>query len=140
MAVFNFFPLFTDRNSLNQSGQYDSVTVKDDDPEEAKSMMESVLSLDDGKWSHHVEDLGSPLANEAREDPFRFAGVKQPSPPPVLAQLHHDYAPICPSKVADPRPGPAKPPLDGTQSTESYQHLNVVGFLFCYIFMHFRTF
>ncbi|XP_021907047.1 LOW QUALITY PROTEIN: AMSH-like ubiquitin thioesterase 3 [Carica papaya] len=110
---------------LNQSGQYDSVTVKDDDPEEAKSMMESVLSLDDGKWSHHVEDLGSPLANEAREDPFRFAGVKQPSPPPVLAQLHHDYAPICPSKVADPRPGPAKPPLDGTQSTESYQHLNV---------------
>jgi STAM-binding protein len=59
------------------------------------------------------------------EDPFRMDGVRQPLPPPVLAQVHHDIAPIPPSKVADPRPGPAISSQDGPQSSCEYQHLHV---------------
>ncbi|CAN1156888.1 hypothetical protein LINPERHAP2_LOCUS21205, partial [Linum perenne] len=67
-------------------------------------VMDSVLSLDDGKWIHPTEEPGNTLVREAREDPFNFVGIRQPSAPPVLAQVQHEYAQIPPSKVADPRP------------------------------------
>lgn len=86
---------------MNQAGQYGPLAVKDGDPGGVGSAMESVLSLDDGRWSQPAEELCSPLINEAREDPFRFVGIKQPSPPPVLAQVQQDFTPIPPSKVAD---------------------------------------
>ncbi|KAI8002946.1 AMSH-like ubiquitin thioesterase 3 [Camellia lanceoleosa] len=50
---------------------------------------------------------------------------RQPSPPPVLAQLHPDFLPISPSGVADLRPGPAKPFRDGMIGSNSYQHLYI---------------
>lgn len=115
----------TEDSGLNQAGQYGPLAVKDGDPGGVGSAMESVLSLDDGRWSQPAEELCSPLINEAREDPFRFVGIKQPSPPPVLAQVQQDFTPIPPSKVADPRPGPAKPSQDGMPNSNSYQHLHV---------------
>ena len=108
--------------------------VKDGDPGGVGSAMESVLSLDDGQWLHPAEELCSPLITEAREDPFQFVGIKQPSPPPVLAQVHQDFTPIPPSEVADPRPGPAKPSQDGMPNSNSYQHLHVVCLLYQFVF------
>uniref|UniRef100_A0A2N9F025 USP8 dimerisation domain-containing protein n=1 Tax=Fagus sylvatica TaxID=28930 RepID=A0A2N9F025_FAGSY len=110
-------------NSLNQAGQYDLVAAKDGDPGGVRSEMDSVLSLDDGRWPRLAEESCSSLINEAREDAFQL--VKQPSIPPVLAQLQQDFTPIPPSKVADPRPGPAKSSQDGMPSSDSYQHLHV---------------
>ena len=91
------------------------------------STLNSVLSLDDGRWQRHSEAVTSQFVSDATEDPFQFVGMKQPSPPPVLAQVHQEYAQICPSKVADPRPGPALPSLEEKEGSNSYQHLHVVS-------------
>lgn len=109
-----------DISSLNQAGQYGIVPIKDGDPGGAISTMESVLSLDDGRWLQPPEKSCPPMVHEAREDPFQFVSIKQPSPPPVLAQVQQ--ASIPPSRVADPRPGPAQ---DISLSTNEYQHLHV---------------
>ncbi|XP_044500407.1 AMSH-like ubiquitin thioesterase 3 isoform X2 [Mangifera indica] len=111
--------------SLNQAGHYDVVPLEAGDSGGAVSTMESVLSLDDGRWSKPAEDLCPPMVHKAKEDPFQFVSIKQPPPPPVLAQVQQEFAPISPSKVADPRPGPAKPSQDGTLNSSSYQHLHV---------------
>ncbi|XP_031264521.1 AMSH-like ubiquitin thioesterase 3 [Pistacia vera] len=111
--------------SLNQAGPYDMVPSKVGDSGGAVPTMESVLSLDDGRWLKPAEDSCPPMVNEAREDPFQFVSIKQPSPPPVLAQVQQEFAPISPAKVADPRPGPAKPSQDGTLNSSSYQHLHI---------------
>ncbi|OAY56091.1 AMSH-like ubiquitin thioesterase 3 [Manihot esculenta] len=123
------YPSYTDLTSsenlsLDQAAQYSVEGVKDSDSGSIASTMESVLSLDDGRWSRPVEEASPALINEAREDPFQFVGIRQPSPPPVLAQVH-DFSPIPPSKVADPRPGPAKSSQDVIPSSNSYQHLHV---------------
>lgn len=114
-------------DSLNQAGQYDAMVVKDASSAAVESTMESVLSLDDGRWPRLAEVTCPTLINEAREDPFQFGGIRQPSPPPVLAKVQQQFTPIPSSKVADPRPGPAKPSDDGLPSSNSYQHLHVVG-------------
>ncbi|KAG2726956.1 hypothetical protein I3760_01G137500 [Carya illinoinensis] len=112
----------TETSGLNQAGQCDLVAAKDGGPTGNRYTMESVLSLDDGRWSCPTESC-SLLINEAREDPFQL--FKQPSIPPVLVQLQQDVTPIPSSKVADPRPGPAKSSQDGMPNSESYQHLHI---------------
>ncbi|CAI0626348.1 unnamed protein product [Linum tenue] len=109
---------------LNQAGEYGSVPVKKND---SGAVMDSVLSLDDGRWIHPAEEPGNSLVHEAKEDPFQFVGIRQPSPPPVLARVQHEYAQIAPSKVADPRPGPA-PSQDGMSGPNSYQDVHVVPY------------
>ncbi|KAJ9154579.1 hypothetical protein P3X46_027899 [Hevea brasiliensis] len=123
------YPTYTDlisseNLSRDQAAEYGTEAVKDSDFESLGSTMESVLSLDDGRWSRTVEESSPALINEAREDPFQFVGIRQTSPPPVLAQVH-DFSPIHPLKVTDPRPGPAKSSQDGIPSSNSYQHLRI---------------
>ena len=122
---------------LNQAGQDDVVAVKDDNSGGVQSTMDAVLSLDDGRWLHPAEDLRPQLINEVREDLFQFSNIHQPNPPPVLARVQQDVSPIPPSKVADPRPGPAKSSQDGMPNSNSYQHLHVVGP--CAFFVFFFT-
>ncbi|KAG6664209.1 hypothetical protein CIPAW_02G076600 [Carya illinoinensis] len=109
----------TENPVLNQAGQYGLVPAKDGDRVSIGSTMESVLSLDDGRWQR-TEELCSPLIEA---EPFQL--VKQPSIPPVLAQLQQDVTPIPPSKVADPRPGSAKSSQNGMSDSGSYQHLHI---------------
>lgn len=66
---------------MEQAGNYGSLSVKDSDSGGVVSTMESVLSLDDGRWSHPAEESSPAIRNEATEDPFRFVGIRQPSPP-----------------------------------------------------------
>lgn len=106
-------------SGLNQAGQEDSNSGG------IQSTIDAVLSLDDGRWLHPTEDSSFPLINEAREGPFQLGNIHQPCPPPVLARVQQNHAPIPPSKVADPRPGPAKPSPDGMPDSNSYQHLHV---------------
>ncbi|KAJ7955188.1 AMSH-like ubiquitin thioesterase-like protein [Quillaja saponaria] len=107
-------------SSLNQAGEYDVVAVNDGNLGGVTSTMDSVLSLDDGRWLRPAEE-GPSVINESREDPFQLVSIKQPSPPPVLAQLQQEFSPIPPSKVADPRPGPAKEHT----GPASYQHIHI---------------
>nr|VDC75549.1 unnamed protein product [Brassica rapa] len=39
--------------------------------------------------------------------------------------VHQEFAQICPSKVADPRPEPALPSLEEKEGSSAYQHLHV---------------
>ncbi|KAG8636542.1 hypothetical protein MANES_15G006500v8 [Manihot esculenta] len=123
------YPTYTDLTSsensnLDQAAECGTEAVKGSDAESIVFTMESVLSLDDGRWSRPVEKLSPGLINEAKKDPFQFVGVKQPPPPPILAQVH-DFSPTTPLKVADPRSGPEKSSEDGLPSSNSYQHLHV---------------
>ncbi|KAF6156994.1 hypothetical protein GIB67_039755 [Kingdonia uniflora] len=110
-------------NSLNQAAQGGPLSLKDRENGEESSLLESVLSLDDGRWSSQAEQ--SFLSDDAKGDLSQLNIVRQPSPPPVLAQIQQDVHPIPPSKVADPRPGPGKASLDGISNPNSYQHLHI---------------
>ncbi|XP_073302419.1 AMSH-like ubiquitin thioesterase 3 isoform X1 [Primulina huaijiensis] len=112
-------------SSLNQGGRHDPVTVEDGDLKMETSTMDSVLSLDDGRWLRPAEESAHPLNNELEKNDFRLGNIRQPSPPPVLAKVQSEMLPICPSKVADPRPGPPKLSQDGLPSSNSYQDLHI---------------
>ncbi|KAL6850094.1 hypothetical protein ACP4OV_020721 [Aristida adscensionis] len=77
--------------------------------------MKSVLSLDDGRWSVQAEEH-APAAPVSLEEELFQLNIKQPSPPPVLAEVQR---PISPSSVADPAPGICTP------ETVGYQNLHV---------------
>ncbi|CAM8889545.1 unnamed protein product [Rhodiola kirilowii] len=110
--------VINDNANLIEAVQYDL-----DEGKSRGNPMESVLSLDDGRWSSPQNETRLQI-NDADDEDF-FQLVKQPSPPPVLAQINQEYSPIHPSKVADPRPGKAKVSQDGTPSSSSYQHLHI---------------
>ncbi|KAG9139751.1 hypothetical protein Leryth_021437 [Lithospermum erythrorhizon] len=110
--------------SLNQVGQDDSLVRKDGIADIGTSTMESVLSLDDGRWRHPAEETDIQLQSELRNNSFSL-DIRQPSPPPVLAQVHPEHLPISPSRVADPRPGPAKSLEDGMMGSGSYNNLHI---------------
>lgn len=109
-------------SSQNQAGQYDLAAVKVSDSGWNGSAMESVLSLDDGRWP---KDSSSLISDHTREDVIQLNNIRQPSPPPVLARVQNDLLPIPPSRVADPRPGPARPHLDRVSDSKTYQHLHI---------------
>ncbi|KAK6161024.1 hypothetical protein DH2020_004405 [Rehmannia glutinosa] len=110
-------------SSLNQVGQPELVATTDNDSKVEKSTMESVLSLDDGSWL--AEESGLPQGNGMENNNFQLGNIRQPSPPPVLAQVQPELLPISPTRVADPRPGPPKFSEDGLPSSNSYQDLHI---------------
>ncbi|XP_026460071.1 AMSH-like ubiquitin thioesterase 3 isoform X2 [Papaver somniferum] len=84
-----------------------------------KSTMDTVLPLDDGRWSRSAEESCS--SGIIIKELLQVNKIRQPLPPPVLAELkQHD-----PSQVADPRPGPAKSMQDEIFDSNSYQHLHI---------------
>ncbi|XP_004508167.1 AMSH-like ubiquitin thioesterase 3 isoform X3 [Cicer arietinum] len=101
--------------------KYDLVGIKDDDQGPVTSTMDSILSLDDGRWLHPPVESCSPVVSES----LQLLNIKQPLPPPVLAQVYPESASIPPSKVADPRPGPAKSSHDSGLGPTTYQHLHI---------------
>ncbi|KAG8370489.1 hypothetical protein BUALT_Bualt14G0122100 [Buddleja alternifolia] len=109
--------------SLNQVGQHDPLAIEDSAPKVEKSTMDSVLSLDDGRW--FAEESNLQQVNELENNDFQLGIIRQPSPPPVLAQVQPELLPISPSRVADQRPGPPKLSQDGLPSSISYQDLHI---------------
>ncbi|KAJ1283667.1 hypothetical protein BS78_03G146100 [Paspalum vaginatum] len=106
---------------LNQDDLHGPTTTLQD-----KVDMLCVLSLDDGRWSLPIEQPAS--GSPGLEAEFSQLNIKQPSPPPVLAQVHPEHGPIPPSRVADPRQGLA------TFETECYQNLHVpVALMDCFL-------
>jgi STAM-binding protein len=105
---------------LNQNGSYGSSTPSLDGSTNINGDMQSVLSLDDGRWSLPVKEPGS-LFNASFEEEFSQLNIRQPSPPPVLAQVHPKRRPTSPSRIVDPRPG--LPTCD----TGRFQNLHLVN-------------
>lgn len=119
---------------MNQDEQYGTITVNEDISRKSSYDLESVLSLDDGRWSIPVEKSCSLATNVAQEGSVQL-NIRQPSPPPILAEVQPVVHAISPSKVADPRPGPPKHASDGMPDSKEYQDLHVVSslslFLMC---------
>ncbi|KAJ1277704.1 hypothetical protein BS78_04G024000 [Paspalum vaginatum] len=114
----------------NQDGLHGPTTAmalqdKNDD-------MLCVLALDDGRWPLPIEQQPASAGSPGSEAEFSHnLNIRQPSPPPVLAQVHPERGPIPPpSRVAaGPRPGLA------TSETECrYQNLHVpVALMDCFL-------
>ncbi|KAJ4768100.1 associated molecule with the SH3 domain of STAM 1 [Rhynchospora pubera] len=84
--------------------------------------LESVLSLDDGRWS------SSPTAILQEMETTNHLNIRQPSPPPVRAEVQQVSSSIPPERVADPRPGPA------LSDSGRYQDLHVpVKLMECFL-------
>lgn len=121
------YPTYSDLStnddlSLIQSVQRESMGVKDSNSGMETATMESVLSLDDGRWTHPGQQ---PRVQFDSDDFFCGNIIRQPSPPPVLARVTPQHSPISPTRVADPRPGPAKSFQDNTPTPNGYQHLHI---------------
>ncbi|XAR57024.1 Proteasome endopeptidase complex [Bertholletia excelsa] len=114
-----------ENSGLDEAEQSDLGSVNDGKTGMDNSVMESLLSLDDGRWSHPADESCASLNNEASNGPLTLGNIRQPSPPPVLAQVQPGYMPISPSRVADPRPGPAKPFHEDMPDSNSYQDLHI---------------
>lgn len=99
--------------------QSDIPGVKDSNTGVDTSTMESVLSLDDGRWARITENDD--------DDYIPSGNIRQPSPPPVLARLQPEHSHISPSRVADPRPGPANSFQDDSPTSNAYHHLHIVS-------------
>ncbi|GMH18877.1 hypothetical protein Nepgr_020718 [Nepenthes gracilis] len=110
--------------SLTESTENEVMAVKDEKFRRDTSVMEEVLSLDDGRWSRRADD-SCPLNIEVKDGLLSEGNIRQPAPPPVLAEVVSKLHSISPSRVADPRPGQAKSSEDGIPSANSYQHLHI---------------
>ncbi|XP_062198198.1 AMSH-like ubiquitin thioesterase 3 isoform X2 [Phragmites australis] len=86
---------------LDQDGLHGPSTTHPDSSTNDSEDMKSVLSLDDGRWSVQAEER-IPLPPVSLEEELSQLIIKQPSPPPVLAEVQR---PISPSRVADLTPG-----------------------------------
>ncbi|KAK4433882.1 AMSH-like ubiquitin thioesterase 3 [Sesamum alatum] len=112
-------------SSVNQVEKCSLVAIEDCDLEVENSTMDSVLSLDDGRWLHPAEESGLPPKNELENNDIHWGNIRQPMPPPVLVQVHPELLSICPSRVSHPMPGSSKFSKDGLSSSICYQDLHI---------------
>ncbi|PWA62937.1 JAB1/Mov34/MPN/PAD-1 [Artemisia annua] len=106
--------------ALQLSAQSDIPSIKDSNS--GVDTMDSVLSLDEGRWSRPAaEDVFS----QFDVDDFLSGNIRQPSPP-VLARLQPKYTYISIAQVVYPLPGPANLFQDDAHTTTTYQHLHII--------------
>ncbi|RWR85352.1 AMSH-like protein ubiquitin thioesterase 1 [Cinnamomum micranthum f. kanehirae] len=85
------------------------VTIEKDQykSEPEKSTLESVLQMNDSRWSLHAEEPCPTVISDTTEAPVQTDIIRQPSPPPVLADVH-DLMSITSTQVTDLTSGPEK--------------------------------
>ncbi|XP_024315141.1 AMSH-like ubiquitin thioesterase 3 isoform X2 [Brachypodium distachyon] len=112
---------------LNQDVLHGSSTMYPDSTTKDNDDMKNVLSLDDGRWSAPAEECTS-VPSVSLDGELSQLNIRQPSPPPVLAEVHPERRPISPSRIADPTPGLA------ISETGRYQNLHVpVKLMECFL-------
>ncbi|KAL0323412.1 UNVERIFIED_CONTAM: AMSH-like ubiquitin thioesterase 3 [Sesamum angustifolium] len=109
-------------SSVNQVETRSLAAIEDCDSEAENSTMDS---LDEGRWLHAAEESGLLPKNELENNDIQWGDIRQPMPPPVLAQVHPELLPICPSGVSHPTPGSSRISEDGLSSSISYQDLHI---------------
>lgn len=115
--------LFITKYRLNQEEPHDPANLSESYIKGRNSVMDSVLSLDDGSWPISGEGSYSLSKNTTKEELSQL-NIRQPSIPPVYAQVQSEPCSLSPSKVADPRPGLPKLPQEGDST--AYQKLHIV--------------
>ncbi|CAN6467844.1 unnamed protein product [Victoria cruziana] len=110
--------------SINHVDQEGTEIEKCGDSGTSMSAMDSVLSLDDGRWSLPEEKLLQTVPSDMGITSTEPIVIRQPTPPPVLAQVELPD-PIPPSEVADPTPGPALSSCDGRDRSKTLLKLHL---------------
>ncbi|KAL6007516.1 hypothetical protein ACLOJK_033014 [Asimina triloba] len=88
-----------------------------------KSTLESVLSLDDGRWSLQAEQP-SPMTTLNTLESSHMDVVRQPTPPPVLAEIQ-DLVPVTSLQDTDSRTGPENSFQDALIHSEKPLELHI---------------
>ncbi|CAL5445172.1 unnamed protein product [Camellia sinensis] len=91
--------------------------------EPERSSVEAILPLNDDNKMHHAEEPGSLISFEPIEMPLQTNIIRQPSPPPVLAEVQ-DLIPASPA-VTETLYGMDNSLPDGLASSESPLQLHI---------------
>eukprot|EP00262_Sarcandra_glabra_P007403 TRINITY_DN20188_c0_g1_i1.p1 TRINITY_DN20188_c0_g1~~TRINITY_DN20188_c0_g1_i1.p1 ORF type:complete len:513 (-),score=78.66 TRINITY_DN20188_c0_g1_i1:288-1826(-) len=111
--------------SLHQPVQDGLMLLKDrDNPEPERSTLELVLSLHDDRLATPAEEPCSVAIADKIEVPVQMDIIRQPSPPPVLADVQ-DLIPAISPQVSDLRTEPVKSLQDELVHSESPLQLHI---------------
>lgn len=111
-------------NSLQQAPENGVLTEKvSNNLEPERSSVEAILPLNDDNKMHHAEEPGSLISFEPIEMPPQTNIIRQPSPPPVLAEVQ-DLIPASPA-VTETQYGMDNSLPDGLASSESPLQLHI---------------
>ncbi|KAL6010857.1 hypothetical protein ACLOJK_001299 [Asimina triloba] len=111
--------------SLIQLAEDESIPAKDGvNLEPERSRLESVLSLDDGRWSVAADEPRPVTTSDTVVASNQIDIIRQPSPPSVLADVQ-DLVPANSSQVIDLRSEPAKSLQDEFIHSESPLQLHI---------------
>uniref|UniRef100_A0A0D9V1A8 MPN domain-containing protein n=1 Tax=Leersia perrieri TaxID=77586 RepID=A0A0D9V1A8_9ORYZ len=117
--ISSLVPAILNQDQYGHNISQDFSTNKNED-------MQTVLSLDDGRWSLPIEEPTS--VSSGFEQEFSQLNIRQPCPPPVMAQVHPQHREVSTSTFADLGPGLA------TSNTGCYQNLHVpVTLMECFL-------
>ncbi|GER26117.1 COP9 signalosome complex subunit 5 [Striga asiatica] len=105
-------------------GQDDLVAVDDGDLEEEKPTTEPFLSLDDRRWLHPSEKYGPPLKHDIKNHDLQLGSIRQPTPPPILAQVQTKLLQVYPYKVS----WESSTSEGGLSGSRSYHDVHIVTF------------
>lgn len=135
-------------NSLQETIN-DGLSVKTDggNSEDETSSAELILTQADNTLMHHVAEPGSLISFEPTESPAQPDIIRQPSPPPVLAEVQdlvpavsqhncsnvlaelQDLIPAVSSEVSEVEHGMGTSPQDNLVGAESPLQLHIVSLL-----------
>ncbi|KAI7985235.1 AMSH-like ubiquitin thioesterase 1 [Camellia lanceoleosa] len=111
-------------NSLQQAPENGLLTEKvSNNSEPERSSVEGILPLNDDNKMHHAEEPGSLISFEPFEIPLQTNIIRQPSPPPVLAEVQ-DLIPASPA-VTETQYGMDNSLHDDLVSSESPLQLHI---------------
>ncbi|PKA49242.1 AMSH-like ubiquitin thioesterase 1 [Apostasia shenzhenica] len=83
--------------SIHQAVQDATAAVKENDSsDQEKSVLEEILSLHDGRASKHAEEPCSLISFDDTEVPAKMDLIRDPSPPPICAEVDEFNAIISP--------------------------------------------
>lgn len=89
--------------------------------------LSSLMPLNDVKKMPQADELGSLISFDTVETPAQVNLVRQPSPPPVLADVQ-DLIPTTSPPVTEVEYGREDPSSDGLSCSESPMELHIVRF------------
>ncbi|KAJ7975139.1 AMSH-like ubiquitin thioesterase 1 [Quillaja saponaria] len=109
-----------------QQSLEDGCLIKKDDcnSEQERSNLESILTLNNDSQTCHVEESSSLISFETIEAPAQTDIVRQPSPPPVLAEVQ-DLIPTVSPLVAEAACKTETPSPDGFVRAEAPLQLHI---------------
>ncbi|XP_057474756.1 AMSH-like ubiquitin thioesterase 1 isoform X1 [Actinidia eriantha] len=125
-SSIDFTPVKIPReNSLQQAPANGVLIEASIDSENERPNLASVLPLNDDNKMPHAEEPCSLISFESMETPLQVDIIRQPSPPPVLAEVQDLIPASTPGPITDSEYGMENPLPDSLVSSESPLELHI---------------